>query len=127
MVASLAFQASKREMVMMTKPLFWITLGTLFYFAFSMFWELGKKYVFVGEDLKASELGAFPMIIIAVRFVFYALALLLSVPGNADEPQPVHSFHEEKFEIGEIYTEDMAFPQPLMFGSKPDYRSEKIL
>jgi len=75
MVASMIFVARTQALTMLSSSLFWVTLGTLFYFSFCAFWEVSKKYLFSPSEKNSSELGIFPLIITAIRFGFYALSM----------------------------------------------------
>ena len=85
MIASLVFQVRRDQLTMMNTPFFWFTLGTLFYFAFCTFWEIGKKYLFSPADISGKELDTFPSLIMTIRFAFYALAMWLLQNTTVEE------------------------------------------
>jgi hypothetical protein len=121
MVASLVFMARNQALTMLSSPLFWVTLGTLFYFSFCVLWEIGKKYVFSPGEKNSSELSAFPLIMMAIRFIFYVLAM--SVAQNKEKPQRV--FYDEPAPEVQIARDEMS--GSYTFTNSTEAPGERIL
>lgn len=109
MVASLVLMARNQALTMLGSSLFWVTLGTLFYFSFCAFWEIGKKYIFTSGE-NSSELGAFPLIMMSIRFIFYVLAM--SLAQTREKPHRV--FYDEPVPELQVAQEEIASSNTFM-------------
>ncbi len=121
MIASLILMARNQALTMLNSSLFWVTLGTLFYFSFCVFWETGKRYIFSPGDKNSTELGAFPLIMMAIRFVFYVLAMSLAQTG--EKPQRV--FYDDQ--IPELQVAPEELPSSYTIMNARDVPGERIL
>jgi len=113
--------ARNQAMTMLNSSLFWITLGTLFYFSFCLFWEVGKKYIFGSGETNSTELGAFPMVMMAIRFIFYALAM--SVAQTREKTKRV--FYDDRIPDLQISPDELPVSYTIM--NSREVAGEKIL
>lgn len=91
MATTIYLQLVRQQIMLMNSPLYWISLSTLFYFAFSLFWESGKEYIFNETEQTGTQAQNFSLMAVTIRFGIYATAIwflkpsgakLLSLPGN---------------------------------------------
>jgi hypothetical protein len=75
-------QYIRPQQMPMQTPLFWISLGTIFYFAFSLFWESGKEYLFSKADAGNRMAQNFVLVSVAIRFMVYAVAIWYLEPSH---------------------------------------------
>jgi hypothetical protein len=82
MVAMLVQLMLKPAAGSMGTPIFWIAVGNLFFYGFMMIWEAGKHYIFPSVASTVSETEAFPMLVVAIRFAIFAIAIWFLEPAG---------------------------------------------
>jgi hypothetical protein len=82
MATTIYLQMIRQQTMLMNTPLFWISISTLFYFAFCLFWESGKEYLFSDADLSAMMTQNFSLMSVVIRFGIYATAIWFLEPSG---------------------------------------------
>lgn len=93
-------QYIRPQQMPMQTPLFWISLGTIFFFAFSLFWESGRQYLFSKADAGNPMAQNFVKMSVVIRFMVYTIAIWYLEPAEKhkvkhgqgpaqQEPEPV--------------------------------------
>jgi hypothetical protein len=94
-------QWQKQSLEMMSTPIFWISMSTMFYFSFCLFWEAGKTYIFNMEETSSLASAMFTKIATVIRFIIFVFAIWFLEPGK--EMRPYAISNGKRYEIGEWY------------------------
>jgi hypothetical protein len=82
MIAMMVQMMLKPAAGSMGTPIFWIAVSNLFFYCFMMFWEAAKHFVFPVSAKTVSEVEAFPMLVVAIRFAVFAIAIWFLEPTD---------------------------------------------
>jgi hypothetical protein len=103
MATTIYMQMIRQQTMLMNTPLFWISISTLFYFAFCLFWESGKEYIFSDTDQSAELTQNFSLMSVVIRFGIYATAIWFLEPSGklATDTSAVNEmiFHKTNLQI----------------------------
>ena len=81
MGVSIGRQWRKQSIEMMGTPIFWITISTMFYFCFCLFWEAGKSYIFNTEETASLATSVFVHLAKVIRFMAFTFAIWFLEPS----------------------------------------------
>jgi hypothetical protein len=89
MGVTIARQWHKQSLEMMNTPIFWISISTMFYFCFCLFWETGKTYIFNEAETISIASIMFMKVATVIRFLVFSFAVWFLEPSEETRPYAI--------------------------------------